>query len=312
MHSISVFYQNLADLKVKISRGSDDTSIVSNSQGKPVTAFNGAKISNTYNSLSAGKRGPTLLADTVFLEKMGHFSRERIPERRNAPIGNGAFGYFVCTNPGLPMLTSATVFSHVGKKTDLVVRFGVESGRIGGPEVGRGVNTMSVKFYTDQGNWDLMSLNVEVFTNRDPSRFLDFVHSRSHDPERNIFNLDYAYDYPSLMPETLGALLSFYSDIPAIEGWRGMTFYALNTFKFVNSLGKFVYVRFKLGAMQTQRVLSEDERMWIAAIEPSSKSIDLRESIDSGNYPKWLLQAQVMTEEQFKRERVNPLDPTRV
>ncbi|XP_074604735.1 catalase-like [Brevipalpus obovatus] len=302
---------NLAKLKVRISRDSDDISYIPTGNGKPVTANNGAKIANTFNILSAGKHGPVLLADNIFLEKMSHFSRERTPERRNAPIGNGAFGYFVCTNPDLPKLTSATIFSYVGKKTDLVVRFGVESGRIGGPEVGRGVNTMGIKFYSDHGNYDLLSLNVPVFSNRDPSRFLDFVHSRSPDPETNAFNVDHAYDYPSLMPETMGILMNLYSDSSAIEGWRGMDFYPLNTFKFVNSQEKFVYVRFAIDALQKQKVLSEDERMWIAGIEPNSKSKDLREAIDSGNYPKWLLQAQVMSEKEFKQQTVNPLDPTR-
>ncbi|XP_074600200.1 catalase-like [Brevipalpus obovatus] len=278
---------------------------------KYFTGYNGAKITNIINSLSVGKYGPILLTDNIFLEKIGHLNRERIPERRVSARGNGAFGFFKCTNDGLSDITEASLFSEKGKKTKIAVRFGLVTSRIGSAETRRDAVTMAVKFYTDKGNWDLLMDTFPVFAIRDPIRYPDLIHAFNADPKNNLENLNMRFDYISLVPETLPRITYLYSDRGIPDGWRHMDAYSPNTFKFVNKKRDYIYVRFMVESQQGTKTLTDEKAAELRGTTPDYSSRDLYDSIKNGDYPKWTLKAQLLDPSKVEKLKFNPFDVTK-
>lgn len=279
---------------------------------KLLTAFNGAVASDILNPISVGKYGPLTLLNDDFFEKLQHLVRERIPERRVSAKGNGAFGFFECTNPEIASITKADLFSKSGKKTPIVVRFSRAFGRSGSVESVRGSQSMAIKFYTDEGNWDLLTNNFPVFSIRDPTRFAELQHALSPNPINNLPDPNIRFDYMTKVPETLHRLTWTYTDAGLPDGWEHMNTYAVNTFKFVNSEDQILFVRFQTTTHQGLKSLEDDQAAEIAGRDPNYFSGKLYDAINQGNTLKWLLKAQFMTEKQALEASFNPFDATKV
>lgn len=279
---------------------------------KYFTTFNGAKSPSRINSYSSGKHGPISLDDQVLHEKLGHFLRERIPHRRVQVLGNGAIGYFECTNSKASELSKADMFSEVGKKTSLVARI---SSPASGPRHGeteRGVYGLAIKFFTHQGNWDLITINAPVCNVRDPIRFPQSIHSMEPNEDDNLENYNRRYDYYALNPEVLHQITWLASDIGLPDGYRRVTGYSTNTFKLINKKGDYEYVRFRLLSEQPENYLTDEQAAWIRGNFIDYNSRDLFYAIENKLFPKWKLQVQLMDPQQVDEMSFNPFDCTKV
>lgn len=280
------------------------------SKSKLTTVF-GAPVVDDDNILTVGPRGPALLQDIWFLEKMATFDREVIPERRMHAKGSGAFGTFTVTQD-ITRFTKAKIFSEVGKKTDLFMRFSTVAGERGAADAERDIRGFAVKFYTEQGNWDLVGNNTPVFFIRDPLKFPDLNHAVKRNPETNLRNPHGNWDWWTLLPESLHQVTIIMSDRGIPDGFRHMHGFGSHTFSFFNANNQRFWVKFHFVTQQGIRNLTDEEAERIIGKDRESAQRDLFESIAKKDFPRWKLYIQVMPEAEAATYRVNPFDLTKV
>ena len=271
----------------------------------------GAPVPDNDDSLTAGPRGPMLLQDVWYLEKMANFDREVIPERRMHAKGSGAFGTFTVTND-ITRYTRAKVFSEVGKQTDLFARFSTVAGERGAADAERDIRGFAVKMYTEEGNWDLVGNNTPVFFLRDPLRFPGLNHAVKRDPRTNMRSARNNWDFWTSLPEALHQVTITMSDRGIPATYRHMHGFGSHTFSMVNAAGERSWVKFHWVCQQGIKNLTDAEAEAIIGKDRESHQRDLLESIDNGEYPKWLLCIQVMPEAAAADMPYNPFDLTKV
>ncbi len=278
---------------------------------KQLTTSAGIPVADNQNSLTAGERGPLLVQDWQLFEKHAHFNRERIPERVVHAKGSGAFGTFTVTKD-ITKYTKAKIFSAVGKQTPCLVRFSTVAGERGAADAERDVRGFAIKFYTEEGNWDLVGNNTPVFFVRDPYKFPDFIHTQKRDPKTNLRNPTAMWDFWSLSPESLHQVTILFSDRGLPKSYRHMNGYGSHTYSFFDSNNQRVWVKFHFKTLQGIQNLTEAEAEKIVGQDRESHQRDLFESIEHGEFPKWRLMVQIMTEAEAKRTPYNPFDLTKV
>lgn len=282
-------------------------------QGNPdrMTASTGAPIGDKLASLSVGPRGPLLLQDFTFTDEMAHFGRERIPERVVHAKGAGAFGYFEVTHD-ITRYTKAKLFEHIGKKTPMAVRFSTVGGESGSADTARDPRGFAVKFYTEEGNWDLVGNNTPVFFIRDPILFPSFIHTQKRNPQTHLKDPDMFWDFITLRPETNHQVSFLFSDRGTPDGHRHMNGYGSHTFKLVNAKNEAVYCKFHYKTDQGIKNLNNAKAAELASSDPDYAIRDLYNAIAEGNFPSYTMYIQVMTFEQAENWRWNPFDLTKV
>jgi catalase len=261
--------------------------------------------------MTAGKRGPALLQDVWFLEKLAHFDREVIPERRMHAKGSGAFGTFTVTHD-ITKYTKAKIFSEIGKKTEAFVRFSTVAGERGAADAERDIRGFAMKFYTEEGNWDLVGNNTPVFFLKDPLKFPDLNHAVKRDPRTNLRSAKNNWDFWTNLPEALHQVTITMSDRGIPFSYRHMNGYGSHTFSLINSNNERFWVKFHFKTLQGIKNLTDQEAETIIGKCRESHQRDLLESIDKGDFPKWAVKIQIMTDEQAKNFRFNPFDLTKV
>ncbi|MEM5438370.1 catalase [Paraburkholderia diazotrophica] len=276
-----------------------------------LTTASGAPVADNQNSLTAGPRGPVALQDVWLIEKLAHFDREVIPERRVHAKGSGAFGTLTVTHD-ISRYTKAKVFSEVGKETPLFMRFSTVAGERGAADAERDVRGFSIKFYTEEGNWDVVGNNTPVFFIRDPLKFPDFIHTQKRDPYTNMRSATNAWDFFSRHPESLHQVTIVMSDRGIPKNYRQMHGFGSHTFSFINANDERFWVKFHFKSMQGIENYTDEEAAQVVARDRESAQRDLIGSIDSGNFPKWRFQIQVMPEADAATYRYNPFDITKV
>jgi catalase len=286
-----------------------------NSAGQVLTTNQGVAISNNQDSLRAGLRGPTLLEDFILREKITHFDHERIPERIVHARGSGAHGFFESYGP-IPDLTMAAPFAEKGKITPVFVRFSTVAGERGSADTARDVRGFAVKFYTDQGNWDLVGNNMPVFFIQDAMKFPDLIHAVKPEPHNQMPQAasahDTFWDFVSLMPESTHMLLWVMSDRAIPRSYRMMQGFGVHTFRLVNAKGRSTFCKFHWKPALGTHSLVWDEAVKIAGADPDFHRRDLWEAIESGNYPEWELGLQTFTEAEADKFSFDILDATKL
>lgn len=286
-----------------------------NDVGQTLTTNQGVPVSDNQNSLKAGLRGPTLLEDFVLREKITHFDHERIPERIVHARGSAAHGFFEAYKP-LTELTCAAPFADAGKITPVFVRFSTVAGERGSADTARDVRGFAVKFYTDQGNWDLVGNNIPVFFIQDAMKFPDLIHSVKPEPHNGMPQAasahDTFWDFASLMPESTHMLLWVMSDRGIPRSYRMMQGFGVHTFRLVNEAGDSVFCKFHWKPLLGTHSLVWDEAVKISGADPDFHRRDLWEAIESGNYPEWELGFQTFTEAQAEKFSFDVLDATKL
>lgn len=278
---------------------------------KGLTTASGAPVAHNNNVETAGPRGPMLLQDVWFLEKLAHFDREVIPERRMHAKGSGAYGSFTVTKD-ISSFTRAKIFSSVGKKTDLFLRFSTVAGERGAADAERDIRGFSIKFYTEEGNWDLVGNNTPVFYLRDPLKFPDLNHVVKRDPRTNLRNATYKWDFFSQLPEAIHQLTIDFSDRGLPQSYRTMHGFGSHAFSFINSKNERFWVKFHLKSQQGIHNLMDDEARKIIAEDRESSQRDLFGSIEKGDFPRWTFYVQIMPEADASKVPYNPFDLTKV
>jgi catalase len=276
-----------------------------------MTTAAGAPIGNNQHSMTAGPRGPVLMQDVQLVEKMAHFNRERIPERVVHAKGAGAYGTLTITQD-ITRYTKASVFSKVGKKTGLFLRFSTVAGEKGSADTERDPRGFAIKFYTDQGNWDLVGNNTPVFFERDPLKFSDFIHSQKRDPQTGYKNPKRMWDYWSKAPEAWHQITILFSDRGIPDGYRFQHGFGSHTYSFINSKNERFWVKFHFKSMQGIKNLTAERASELAGKDPDYATRDLFEAIEAKNFPKWALKVQVMPEMEAENYPVNPFDLTKI
>ena len=278
---------------------------------KKLTTASGRPYAEFENSQSVGNRGPVLLQDYLLHEDMAHFNRERIPERVVHAKGSGAFGTFTVTHD-ITQYTKAKLFSRIGKKTELFARFSIVGGEKGGADSERDPRGFALKFYTEDGNWDLAGNNTPVFFIKDPKKFSHFIHTQKRDPKTNCKSPTMMWDFFSLNPESLHQVLILMSDRGTPFSYRHMHGFGSHTFSLLNKNDERVWVKFHFITMQGIKNFNEKEANEMKGIDLDQAQRDLVESIEKKEFPKWALKIQVMTDEQAKKFKWNPFDLTKV
>ena len=278
---------------------------------KKLTTAAGAPVADNNNVMTAGPRGPVLLQDVWYLEKMSHFNREVIPERRMHAKGSGAFGTFTVTND-ITEYTKAKLFSEVGKKTDVLVRFSTVAGERGAADAERDIRGFAMKFYTEEGNWDLVGNNTPVFFLRDPLKFPDLNHAIKRDPRTGMRSANSNWDFWTSLPEALHQVTITMSDRGIPYSFRHMHGFGSHTFSMINAENQRVWVKFHLHTHQGIKNLTDEEAEAIIAKDRESHQRDLYEAIENSYFPRWTMYIQVMTEEQANNMPYNPFDLTKV
>lgn len=281
------------------------------SKKEKLTTASGRPYFENEDSLTVGARGPILLQDYYLHEKLAHFNRERIPERVVHAKGTGAFGTFKVTHD-ITKYTKAKIFSEIGNECRVFVRFSTVGGEKGSADTERDPRGFAVKFYTEEGNWDLVGNNTPVFFIKDPKKFPDFVHTQKRDPKTNLKNPTMMWDFWSLNPESLHQVMILFSDRGTPNGYRFMNGYGSHTFSMINSENKRVWVKFHFKTKQGIKTFTNAEAEELKSKDPDYSQRDLVESIGKREFPKWALKIQVMTEEQAKEFKWNPFDVTKV
>jgi catalase len=278
---------------------------------KRLTTTSGAPVPDNQNSITAGPRGPVLLEDHVLLEKLAHQNRERIPERVVHAKGWGAFGTLTVTKD-LSKYTCAKVFSAVGKKTDCLFRFSTVAGEQGAADAERDVRGFAMKYYTEDGNWDLVGNNTPVFFVRDPLKFPDFIHTQKRHPKTNLRSTTAMWDFWSLSPESLHQVTILMSDRGLPLSPRFMNGYGSHTYSFWNAKGERYWVKFHFKTWQGHRFLTNEEAAVVVGHTRESYQEDLYGAIDRGEYPTWTVQVQIIPEADAEKMPFNPFDLTKV
>lgn len=279
--------------------------------GDRVVTGYGVPVDDITSTLTVGYHGPVVLQDVVFLDTLAHFDRERIPERVVHAKGAGAFGYFEVTHD-ITQYTKAVVFSHIGKKTPIAVRFSFVTGERGSADTIRDPRGFSIKFYTEDGIWDLVGNNTPIFFLRDPILFPLFIHSQKRNPATNLRDANMFWDFISLRPETTHQTMITFSDRGIPDGYRYMHGFGSHTFKMVNDRNEPVYIKFHYKTDQGIRNLSSERAAIIAGIDPDYATRDLYNAIARGDFPTWSFYIQVMTFKEAEHFKWNPFDLTKV
>ncbi|MBU0702650.1 MAG: catalase [Chloroflexi bacterium] len=281
------------------------------SNSKRLTTAAGIPVPDNQTSLTAGERGPTLLQDHFLIEKLAHFNRERIPERVVHAKAAGAHGTLTITND-ITQYTKAKLFSEVGKKTEMVGRFSTVAGEKGSADTVRDVRGFALKFYTEEGNWDLVGNNTPVFFIRDAIKFPDFIHTQKRDPQTNT-KLDTAqWDFWSQVPESLHQVTILFSDRGIPQGIPYMNGYGSHTYSFINANNERFWTKFHFKTQQGIQNMMQEEADRLAGTDPDYHTRQLFEAIARGEYPKWTLSVQIMPEAEAETYRWNPFDLTKV
>ncbi|MBE3652974.1 catalase [Vibrio navarrensis] len=276
-----------------------------------LTTAAGAPVVDNQNIMTAGPRGPALLQDIWLIEKLAHFDREVIPERRMHAKGSGAYGTFTVTQD-ITRYTRAKLFSQVGKKTDLFLRFSTVAGERGAADAERDIRGFAVKFYTEEGNWDLVGNNTPIFFMRDPLKFPDLNHAVKRDPRTNMRSEKNNWDFWTLLPESLHQVTIIMSDRGIPASYRHMHGFGSHTFSFINAQMERFWVKFHFRTHQGIKNLNNEEAEAIISKDRESHQRDLYESIENGDFPKWTLYIQVMPEKEAAQVPYNPFDLTKV
>lgn len=271
----------------------------------------GTPVDNDQNSKAAGSYGPLLIQDTHLLEKIGHFDRERIPERVVHAKGAGAHGYFEVT-ADVTKYTKAKFLSKIGKRTEVFARFSTVGGEKGSADAERDPRGFALKFYTEDGNYDMTGNNTPVFFIRDPLKFPDFIHTQKRHPGTNLKDADMFWDFLSLTPESIHQVTILFSDRGTPKTFRNMNGYSSHTFKWYNSKGEYFWVKYHFKTEQGIQNLTRDEATGIKGNDPDHATRDLHNAIGKGDYPSWRLEMQIMTPEQAKEYRFDSFDVTKV
>ncbi len=295
-----------------------------NKLGKPIPSRNdnigdhpemttaaGAPVYSNQDTMTAGVRGPLLLQDFWHLEKMAHFDREVIPERRMHAKGSGAFGTFTVTND-ITKYTKAKIFSEVGKKTEMFARFSTVAGERGAADAERDIRGFALKFYTEEGNWDLVGNNTPVFFFRDPKKFIDLNHAIKRDPRTNMRSPNSNWDFWSSLPEALHQVTIIMSDRGIPSSFRYMHGFSSHAYSMINANNERVWVKYHFRSQQGIQNFTDQESEMIVGKDRESSQRDLYEAIEKGMFPKWKMFIQVMTEEEAKKMPYNPFDLTKV
>ncbi|KAJ0396564.1 hypothetical protein P43SY_009473 [Pythium insidiosum] len=288
----------------------------SNQDRKPATATtsNGAPLPphGITASATAGPRGPIVLQDFALLDHLAHFDRERIPERVVHAKGAGAFGYFEVTHGAIARVCKAKLFAQVGKRTPVAVRFSTVGGEAGSADTVRDPRGFAVKFYTEDGNWDLVGNNTPIFFLRDPILFPSFIHTQKRHPATHCKDDDMMWDFFSLRPETLHQQTFLFSDRGIPDGYRHMNGYGSHTFVNVNAQGETTYVKYHFKTDQGIRNLPVAEAARLASADPDYAIRDLYDAIARKAFPTWTLYIQTMTPAQAAQSAFNPFDVTKI
>ncbi len=278
---------------------------------KKLTNNAGAPVADNQNAMTAGPRGPMLLQDVWFLEKLAHFDREVIPERRMHAKGSGAYGTFTVTHD-ITRYTRAKIFSEVGKKTPLFIRFSTVAGERGAADAERDIRGFALKFYTEEGNWDLVGNNTPVFFLRDPLKFPDLNHAVKRDPRTNMRSARNNWDFWTSLPEALHQVTIVMSDRGIPASYRHMHGFGSHTFSLINAKKERFWVKFHFRTEQGIRNLTDEEAAALAGKDRESHQRDLYESIEKGDFPRWTMSIQVMPEKEAAKCPYNPFDLTKV
>lgn len=285
------------------------------SGGQALTTNHGVPVGDNQNSLKAGLRGPTLLEDFILREKITHFDHERIPERVVHARGSAAHGYFECTDTLVEHSTAAP-FATVGKRTPVFVRFSTVAGERGSLDTARDVRGFAVKFYTDQGNWDLVGNNMPVFFIQDAMKFPDLVHAVKPEPHHQMPQASSAHDtfwdFVSFMPESAHMLMWLMSDRAIPRSYRMMQGFGVHTFRLVNAAGESVFCKFHWTPVAGTHSLVWDEAAKLGGADPDYHRRDLWEAIEAGNFPEWELAVQIFSDVQADGFSFDVLDPTKI
>lgn len=275
-----------------------------------MTTAAGVPVADNQNSLTAGPRGP-LLADFQLIEKMAHFNRERVPERVVHAKGAGAYGTFTVTGD-ITRYTRARLFERPGKQTEIFVRFSTVAGELGSADTVRDPRGFAVKFYTEEGNWDLTGNNTPVFFIRDPLKFSDFIHSQKRHPGTGRRDNVMQWDFWSLSPESLHQVTWLFGDRGISATLRHMNGYGSHTFSLWNAKGERFWVKWHIKTRQGIRNLTQEEATAIAGENPDYHRAELYDAIARSDHPRWTLYVQVMPEQDAETYRLNPFDLTKV
>jgi catalase len=285
------------------------------SSDRALTTNQGVPVADNQNSLKAGLRGPALLEDFILREKITHFDHERIPERIVHARGSGAHGFFECYEP-MTKVTRAALFSEAGKRTPVFVRFSTVLGERGSADTPRDVRGFAVKFYTDEGNWDLVGNNIPIFFIQDAMKFPDLVHAAKPEPHFGMPQAasahDTFWDFVSLMPESTHMLMWAMSDRTLPRSFRMMQGFGVHTFRLVNEQGKSTFVKFHWQPVLGTHSLDWDESIKIMGADPDFHRRDLWEAIEAGAFPEWELSFQMFSEKQAESFSFDVLDPTKI
>lgn len=276
-----------------------------------LTTTGGNPVPDNQNSITAGARGPVLLQDYQLIEKLAHQNRERIPERVVHAKGWGAHGTFTVTHD-ITKYTRASLFAKVGKETPVLARFSTVAGELGAADAERDVRGFALKFYTDEGNWDMVGNNTPVFFVRDPYKFPDFIHTQKRHPRTNLRSPTAMWDFWSQSPESLHQVTILFSDRGLPPSPRYMNGYGSHTFSFWNTDGERFWVKFHFKTRQGHRFLTDAEATEVVGRTRESYQEDLFGAIERGEFPKWDLKVQIMPEAEAEKTAYNPFDLTKV
>jgi catalase len=276
-----------------------------------LTTDQGAPVSDNQNSLTAGPRGPLLAQDLWLNERLANFVREVIPERRMHAKGSGAFGTFTVTHD-ITQYTCAKLFSQIGKKTEMFVRFSEVAAERGGGDAERDIRGFAMRFYTEQGNWDLVGNNTPVFFLRDPRKFPDLNKAVKRDPRTNLRSPTYNWDYWTLLPEAFHQVTITMSDRGIPASYRHMHGFGSHTFSFINANKERFWVKFHFRTQQGIKNLTDEEAANIMGQDRDSHQRDLYNAIESGDFPKWTMYIQLMPEADAEKVPYHPFDLTKV
>ncbi len=277
-----------------------------------LTTEAGRPVGDNQNSLTVGPRGPVVFEDFQLFEKMAHFNRERIPERVVHAKGSGAHGHFTCTNPDMAKYTTAKLFSNVGKTVPTFIRFSTVGGEKGSADTERDPRGFALKFYTEEGNWDMTGNNTPVFFIRDPLKFGDFIHTQKRDPETNLKSPTMMWDFWSLSPESLHQVTILFSDRGTPYGYRHMDGFSSHTFSLINAKNELFYVKWHFKNKQGIKNFTGEEAETMKGKDPDFAQRDLFNAIANGDFPKWKVSIQIMPEKEAETYHINPFDLTKV
>ncbi len=276
-----------------------------------LTTTAGAPLGDNQNAMTAGPRGPVLMQDYQLMEKLAHQNRERIPERTVHAKGWGAHGTLTITRD-ISSYSKAAIFSEVGKKTDILARFSTVAGEMGAADAERDVRGFSLKFYTQEGNWDMVGNNTPVFFIRDPYKFPDFIHTQKRHPRTNLRSNNAMWDFWSLSPESLHQVTILMSDRGLPRDVRHINGYGSHTYSMINAENQRVWVKFHFKTQQGHNYWTNAESVEVVGSSRETTQEDLYTSIEKGNFPKWTFYIQVMSEEEAEHFAYNPFDLTKI